>query len=271
MTHDLVAKARERNLLGIHSSSATAAFMEFFGLAGLDFVTVGMETEPVGREKLEDLVRACGDKVTPIVKLRRTNEAELDDALVTGARWIALPHTLSRAQLDQMIRRSLYRPRGDRPVCPTGRTFGYSTKTIEEAVAEESGAPLVPILEDPEALEQLDAIFSAPLDIFEIGPFDLGVSMGYPTSTPYKHPKVLDAMRRIGDAARKHGKLLLAPYWHAPEDELEVPNNEQQAFLSQELGIRLFYLGSEFQLIRWAIRRGKRTMAHLDQLTGTPG
>jgi 4-hydroxy-2-oxoheptanedioate aldolase len=262
--HDLVAKARQRHLLGIHSSSCSPAFMEFFGLAGLDFCTVGMETEPLGRERLEDLLRACSDQVTPIVKLRRTNESELDDALVTGARWIALPHILSRAQLDGLIRRSLYRPRGERAVCPTGRTFGYSTKSIEEAVAEESGAPLVPIIEDPEPLGQLDDIFSAPLDIFEIGPFDLSVSLGYPTSTPYKHPKVLDAIKRIADAARKHDKLLLAPYWHAPEDELEGPNNEQQTFLAKELGIRLFYLGSEFQLIRWAVRRGKRSMAHLD-------
>lgn len=263
--HDLVAKARQRNLLGIHSSSCSPAFMEFFGLAGLDFLTVGMETEPIGRGELEGLVRACGTAVTPVVKLRRTNADELDDALVTGARWIALPHVLNRAQLDAMIRRSLYRPRGERAVCPTGRTFGYSTKSIEEAVAEETGAPLVPILEDPEALDNLEDIFAAPLDIFEIGPFDLSVSMGYPTSAPYKHPKVLDALKRIGDAARKHDKLLLAPYWHAPEDEGELPNAEQQTFLSEEIGIRLFYLGSEFQLLRWAIRRGKRTMAHLDK------
>jgi staphyloferrin B biosynthesis citrate synthase len=263
MALNLVAEARRRHLLGIHSSSGSPAFMEFFGLAGLDFVIIGMETEPVGRGELEGLLRACGGGVTPIVKLRRSNADELDDALVAGARWVALPHITGRKQLDELLRRSQYRPRGERSVCPTGRTFGYSTASIDEIVAAESGAALVPIIEDPEALEHLDEIFAADASIYEIGPFDLAVALGFPTSSPYTEPAVVDAIRRIAAAARKHDKLLLGPYWHPPEDEGAELHAERQAFLV-DLGFRIFYLGSEFQLLRWAVRRGRRTMDQLD-------
>jgi 2-keto-3-deoxy-L-rhamnonate aldolase RhmA len=63
------------------------------------------------------------------------------------------------------------------------------------------------MIEDYRALENLDAIMSVEgLDAVQFGPADFSFSIGVPGQT--SHPKVIDALKKIIESARKHGKAV---------------------------------------------------------------
>ena len=65
------------------------------------------------------------------------------------------------------------------------------------------------MLETEKALGELDGIMSVKgLDFVLIGPSDLSLSMGHPKPSE-NDPKIQDAIRKIIESARKHGKHVM--------------------------------------------------------------
>ena len=63
---------------------------------------------------------------------------------------------------------------------------------------------MIAIVETARALENLDAIVSAPgLDIAWMGHYDLTVSLGIPAQ--FDHPRFLEAMSALVTSCRQHG------------------------------------------------------------------
>jgi 2-keto-3-deoxy-L-rhamnonate aldolase RhmA len=66
---------------------------------------------------------------------------------------------------------------------------------------------LVPMIETAKAVENAEAIAAvAGIDALLIGSNDLSLDMGIPGQ--YGHDRVQDAYRRVGDACRRHDKIL---------------------------------------------------------------
>ena len=65
----------------------------------------------------------------------------------------------------------------------------------------------VVMLESPEAVRNADAIAAVPgVDVLFIGTSDLTAELGI--SGQMGHPKVIDAYQAVGEACRRHGKVL---------------------------------------------------------------
>ena len=243
--------------LGVHISSLSAQIVEMFGLLGLDFIIIGQEVEAIEASTTEHLLRAAVAAGTmPLVKVRRNSLELIEDALNIGAPFITLPHVTTPDELDAAVRAAQFRPVGRRPVCPTARYAGYGSFSLKQATdASEGLCPIIPMIEDKEALEHIDELMSHPdVPIYEIGPFDLSQSLGLSPDQSYNNAPVLDAVEKIGAAARKYGKYVIAPFWYpqgAADSQAMIEHQKQELV---RRGITLLYNYTDIMVLARAFR-----------------
>ena len=61
-------------------------------------------------------------------------------------------------------------------------------------------------IEDPEPLDELDAIASLPgIDVLFFGPGDFSHGIG--VAGDWDHPRIAEAREKVAEAARRHGKV----------------------------------------------------------------
>ena len=86
--------------------------------------------------------------------------------------------------------------------------YGYQPPATAEAQTAINGEILtIVMLESPEAVRNADAIAAVPgVDVLFIGTSDLTAELGI--SGQMGHPKVIDAYQTVGEACRRHGKVL---------------------------------------------------------------
>lgn len=190
--------------------------IEMYGIVELDFVIIGQEVEALDLSKMEDLMRAANAANTvPIVKLKRPDPTLVGEVMNIGAPMVMVPHVTNRKTLEHMIRASKFEPEGLRGECPVARYNGFGAldlaKTHEAANVSSS---IIPIIEDAEALNNLDDMMSVEgVDLFEVGPFDLSRALGE-NGQAYNGPKTMAALEKVCEAAERHGKAICAPVWH---------------------------------------------------------
>src|SRR5688500_777042 len=174
------AKAGEF-LFGMHCSSTNEQVVETIGMAGAEFTIIGMEMEQIDLSRLETLLRVADSVGIPsMVKIRRNDPLLAIDAFNSGAHFVMAPHQLNADHVEAMIKASRFAPEGMRGLCPVARYVRYGTYPSSKAVEDTHSYPMViPIIEDKEALDNVDEILSVPgLGIVEIGPWDLSQSLG---------------------------------------------------------------------------------------------
>jgi 4-hydroxy-2-oxoheptanedioate aldolase len=259
---DFVRRARDGHLLfGCHSSSLSAQAIEVAGFAGLDYVILGMEVESLDLGKLEDLLRAA-ERVGLVttVKLRRSSPELAADVLNAGAQFVMAPHITSADELHKMIHASRFAPDGLRGVCPVARYVEYGALPLSRALeATRSYGMVIPIIEDVEALDNVDEIMSVDgVDIIEIGPYDLSLSLRCkkPELT-YANPETMEAIQMVAAKARERRKVLLGPIWYQPDLSVpELARKQRESLVP--LGITLIYDGDLMSMMRYMSNMARR-------------
>ena len=178
---------------------------EILGLAGFDFVLLDGEHGTADAATTDRLVQGCfAGGTTPIVRVLRNDEPEqVMRALDLGAQGIMIPHCRSAADAQRLREAALYPPAGRRGYGP-GRCAQWGRiPTSEFFPSANAEVSLLALVEDPEALDRLDEIAAAGLDVLWIGTGDLALSFGVPGQTD--HPRVLEAAEALAAACRRHG------------------------------------------------------------------
>jgi 2-keto-3-deoxy-L-rhamnonate aldolase RhmA len=146
--------------------------------------------------------------VTPIVRVCSGAIDEATRALDNGALGIVMPHVDTAKQARRIADAFRYPPLGSRSWGGPPAVYGYRPPATEEAQKAVNAEILtVVMLESPEAIENAADIAEVDgIDVLFIGTSDLTASMGI--SGQMGHRKVIDAYQTVGDACRKHGKIL---------------------------------------------------------------
>jgi 2-keto-3-deoxy-L-rhamnonate aldolase RhmA len=228
----------------------TPAMPRLLKNAGAQFALYCMEHTGAGFDILKPqfaLCRALG--VVPLVRVPGTEYDFIARALDCGALGVMVPLVDTAEQARFIVSCTRYPPDGRR-----GAAFGFAHDDFEGGDVKEKIRTLhartlvIAMIETREGLDNVEAIAAVPgVDVLWLGHFDLTNFLGIPGE--FSHPAYRDALVRIVDAARKHGKA--AGYMAANAD------------LGREylgLGFRMIATGTDQGMLQEAIRTSIEAM-----------
>ena len=238
-------------LLGTFVRTPSHEIVEMLAVSDLDFVILDAEHFPFDRSRI-DACLAIGRALDfPIlVRVPNSSHSEILKALDAGATGIVVPHVDSVSKAKEIVKASHYGSGGRGYAGGTrsaGRLPKFMADVIDEAkkrtvvIAQIEEASGVDLIDEIAAVDGLDAVF--------LGPSDLSLSYG---QTDVDSHFVIDAMVKVGEAARKHQKN----YITFITDIMKV--NDWKKF-----GFTTFVLGSEHA---WIIKGSQKAAKDFKEL-----
>ena len=181
--------------------------VEIFGAIGYDFVMIDCEHGPMDLDQVEHMVRAAEVfGITPIARIPDHADSTILRFLDRGVQGIIVPHVNTREEAESVARAALYYPEGHRGV-GGGRAhdYGVGISRDESTRWVNSQILVIPMVEETEAVENLDAILAVPgVDVLHVAAGDLGQSMGNPGPTEVRRlmsqvvPKIKASGKHVG-------------------------------------------------------------------------
>lgn len=185
-----------------------AQVSELAAITGFDCVWVDQEHSAQNWSVINSQVWATKAHDTDImVRVPRGSYSDLIKPLEMDATGIMVPHVMSLRDAQEVIKMTRFHPAGRRPV-DGGNADGYYTNMDFNDYLKQANRERFVVLqiEDPEPMEELDAIAALEgFDMLFFGPGDFSQGIGAPGE--WDHPKLIDARKRVAEAAIKHGKI----------------------------------------------------------------
>jgi 4-hydroxy-2-oxoheptanedioate aldolase len=180
--------------------------VEILGAIGYDFVMIDCEHGPMDLDQVEHMVRAAEVfGITPIARIPDHAESTVLRYLDRGLQGIIVPHVNTAAEAAAVTRAARYYPDGYRGM-GGGRAHDYGIGVSRQESTQwiNSQTLVIPMIEDVEAVKNLDAILKAPgTDVLHVAASDLGQSMGNPGQA-----EVRRVMSEVIPKIRAGGKLV---------------------------------------------------------------
>lgn len=194
-----------RPAIGTFCFLSEPAIVDMAGLAGFDFVIIDQEHAGKDLAVVEGMVRAAeAADVTPLVRVRETDEKAILQLLEMGAQGIVVP-CIDSPETARLAARSMrYPPEGIRGTCRSTRaaSYGMQSHQFEEHMRRcNEELLLVGLIEDKKGVEQIDAILAEGFDVCFLGRADLSSSLGVPGQLD--NPDVLAAVDRVLTATKR--------------------------------------------------------------------
>jgi 4-hydroxy-2-oxoheptanedioate aldolase len=227
---------------------------ELASLIGVDGIWLDMEHRPFTLETTKRLITAAkaGGNTDVIVRTSRHEYPLVTRVLECGAQGVIYPRCSDADEAREVVRAAKFAPIGARGCDGWGRDAPFGTMPIEDYVRTANEQTLVIVqIESPDAVEQAEAIALVEgVDALMFGMGDYSVLSGVPGQV--HHEKVIDASRRVRQAALKAGKHFGQP----------VPSLEAAEEMIAEGGLVVFHNADVLM-----INRGLRNMKEqIDQL-----
>ena len=219
--------------------------IEMIGLIGFDGVWIDMEHQDYDYDQLFAMGLACrASGMDPLVRMRKGPYWSYFRCLEAGANGIMVPHVCSAAEAREVVRNSRFHPLGQRGMDGVEVASNYGMEAMAEYMASANEETLVSIqIEDREGVEAIDEILAVEgLDGIMVGPGDLTQSYGIPTQGG--HPLIVEAVDRVAEACRRHGK-----WWGIPVASPEA------AKPYYEKGARFFVCGAAIIILQQGYSR----------------
>ena len=234
-------RADKPALLTNISLSPSPLAVEMAGRIGIDGVWIDTEHRPFVQREVSHIIAGArlGD-IDAMVRIRKgEGYSSFFRPLEDGAAGIMVPHVATREETEWVVRNSKYPPTGRRGLENVMPDADLSFADTLDYMAHANRETFVAIqIEDVEALDVLDEMFAVPdWEIAFIGPADLTASMGI--ALQREHPRFIEAVQNIADAAARHGK-----WWGLPVVDAET------AAKYAEQGARFFNISGDFTFLK---------------------
>jgi 4-hydroxy-2-oxoheptanedioate aldolase len=219
--------------------------IELCGLSGASCVWICNEHVSNDWFNLENQVRAAKlYDLDTIVRVEKGSYSDYVKPFEADATAIMVPHVKSAEEAKHIVEMTRFHPLGRRPLDggnPDGR---YCQIPLTDYIAHSNAERLLIFqIESPEGLENVDAIAAVPgFDMLLFGPGDFSHLIG--KAGQIGAPEVVAARKRVGEAARKHGKYCMAPGMMAPREVLEA-----EGYSVFNLGADVLGLGQYFNAL----------------------
>ena len=176
---------------------------------GFDFLWIELEHSPVTLETLRNIV--LGTRGLPAVPFARVPVNEIWTAkrvLDAGVQGVIFPFTSTPELAAQAVAACRYPPHGRRGSGAGLASFCWPDTNYYDSA--DQNVMVISIIEEASAVERIDEIAATPgVDVLFIGTSDLSFSLGLRGAQD--HTRLHDAISRVVEAGKKHGKYLGRP------------------------------------------------------------
>ncbi|MGC8861775.1 MAG: HpcH/HpaI aldolase family protein [Armatimonadota bacterium] len=188
---------------------------------GFDCVWTDMEHTATQWSDVEKQIMAAkAHDADVMVRVPRGSYSDYIKPLELDAAGIMVPHCMSLADAQFVVRTTRFHPIGRRPVDGGNADGLYCNIPFREYIQQANKERFVAIqIEDPEPLAELDRIASLEgIDMIFFGPGDFSHGIGVPGELD--HPQVREIRRRVAKVALANGKF--AGTMGSPENLAEL-------------------------------------------------
>ncbi len=229
-------------LAGTFLKTPAHELVEILAMSGLDFIALDAEHAPFDRARADACMAIARALDFPVlVRIPDGTQAEILKVLDCGATGIIVPHvmTVEKAQNIAKWARFGY---GGRGYAGSTRWAGFATQSMPDVLAASADTVVIAQIEEPEGVAASSAISAIDgIDGLFVGPADLAVCYGLADMAA---PKVRDAMRETGEAAKSNSKAFMT-----------FAGNTQSGGDLKALGVTTFFIGSEQSFMMNAARQ----------------
>src|SRR4051812_16462467 len=162
-------------------NTGDARVAEIAAMSGVDCIWLDREHCPNDLRAIEDQIRACLlHGADAMVRVPRGSYSNLIWPLEMNATGIMVPHIMSAADAKQIAWQTRFHPIGRRPIDAGNADGAYCGIPIAEYCRAANVEKFIIVqIEDPEPLEELDAIAATPgLVMIFFGPGDFSHAIG---------------------------------------------------------------------------------------------
>jgi len=184
----------------------SAITAEIAGNSGYDWLLLDHEHGVGSEETLRQQLQGAGcTPAVPIVRIAFNEIARFKRALDLGAHGVMVPWISTVKEAEAAVSAMRYPPLGVRGVAKFNRGAGFGTTFEEYYTNAHKWLTLAAQIETPEGVANAEAIAAVDgVDVLFVGPADLSYTMGI--RDQLTHPEFVDALKKVADAAHKHGK-----------------------------------------------------------------
>jgi 4-hydroxy-2-oxoheptanedioate aldolase len=216
------------------------AVVEMMGTMGYDCLWLGNEHLSADISRIDHMITAA--RASGMDTMLRRNMAgyhELLQPLELGVHGFMIPRVRSLDYLSQVVDMVKFPPIGHRGLDGVNADADFGLRPLESYLewANEQTF-IVAQIEDASALDLIEPVAQMPgIDVVFVGHGDLALSLGIPGKL--REPRVLDAIRRVGQACVAEGKVAGIPS-RGPEDAVQL----------MEWGYRFFTMGADYGFVK---------------------
>lgn len=181
---------------------------EIAAMCGTDCIWSDLEHVPNDLHTVENQIRAAKVfDVDVMVRVSRGSYSDLVRPLEMDAAGIMVPHVMSADDARRIAHLTRFHPVGRRPVDGGNADGAYCQIPIAEYIQQANEQRFVIIqIEDPEPMAEIEEIAAVPgIDMLFFGPGDYSHALGMIGQTDA--PPVREAMQKVAEVARRHGKF----------------------------------------------------------------
>lgn len=224
---------------GLFIKSADPVMAEMLARSGIDFVTCDAEHGAADARELENFARAIECRGgTPFARVASADRATLLRCFDAGCLGVHVPWVEDEATAVQAVNHVKYAPLGRRGLAGTRVShYGQGVNLVEYMAAANQQTLICAQIESAAGVEQAHRIAAVPgIDVMFLGPTDLSNAIGLPLQ--FDHPRLLEMIDSVIEAARVHGKVFgifvrdvsEISHWHAKGARYFISNFETLVF-----------------------------------------
>jgi len=216
---------------------------------GFHGVWIDQEHAASTQERIELMALACrAAGLDSFVRLAPTDYAAVMRPFEAGVGGIMAAQIQSAAHAREVVAWARFPPEGRRGVNTNNREGRYALADIATLLRDANRdrwtalqIEVLPALRDVDEIAAIEGV-----DHLFVGPADLSTALGVPGE--FLHPKVIEGMQKVADAAKKHGKT-----WGI------LCRGAEHAEKARAMGCSLFALATEFAVVHAGFRAVKET------------
>jgi 4-hydroxy-2-oxoheptanedioate aldolase len=204
---------------GCWLNSGSAINAEIVGNAGFDWVVIDLE-HGIGTENnlVNQLQALSGSTTIKIVRVEALVRQRVSRVLEFGADGILFPQIQNFQEAQQAISFMRYPPDGVRGMANMIRATDFGQSFEEYYAGFKDNVLGVVQIETLESLNHLDEIANIDgVDVLFVGPADMSLALG--VFRQFDHPRYVETLEKVRDAAAKAGKATGTLLRHAGEYE----------------------------------------------------